>query len=110
SRRARGTGACAAPRSRSPGARSPNGARYAPTGMAIAREAAPVGSLEEARGGGLDRIDLVELYRLMLVPRGVEERGHVLFRQGKVPGSFYTGRGNEAAAVGVGFAMGLDDV
>ena len=78
--------------------------------MAIAREAAPVGSLEEARGGGLDRIDLVELYRLMLVTRGIEERGHVLFRQGKVPGSFYTGRGNEAAAVGVGFAMGLDDV
>ena len=78
--------------------------------MAIAREAAPVGSLEEARGGGLDRIDLVELYRLMLVTRGIEERGHVLFRQGKVPGSFYTGRGNEAAAVGVGFAMGLYDV
>src|SRR4051812_3194281 len=78
--------------------------------MAIAREAEPVGSLEEARGGGLDRIDLVELYRLMVVTRGIEERGHVLFRQGKVPGSFYTGRGNEAAAVGVGFAMGLDDV
>ena len=78
--------------------------------MAIAREAAPVGSLAEARGGGLDRIDLVELYRLMLVTRGIEERGHMLYRQGKIPGSFYTGRGNEAAAVGVGFAMGVDDV
>ena len=78
--------------------------------MAIAREAAPVGSLEEARGVGLDRIDLVQLYRLMLVTRGIEERGHILYRQGKIPGSFYTGRGNEAAAVGVGFAMGLDDV
>src|SRR4029077_36481 len=62
------------------------------------------------RGGGLDRIDLVELYRLMLVTRGIEERGHVLFRQGKVPGAFYTGRGSEASAVGVVFAMGLDDV
>ena len=50
--------------------------------MAIAREAAPVGSLAEARGGGLDRIDLVELYRLMLVTRGIEERGPMLFRQG----------------------------
>jgi TPP-dependent pyruvate/acetoin dehydrogenase alpha subunit len=84
--------------------------RYAPTGMAIAREAAPVGSLAEARGGGLDRIDLVELYRLLLVTRGIEERGHMLYRQGKIPGSFYTGRGNEAAAVGVGFAMGVDDI
>jgi TPP-dependent pyruvate/acetoin dehydrogenase alpha subunit len=78
--------------------------------MAIAREAAPVSSLDEVRGAGLDRVDLVELYRLMLVTRGIEERGHILFRQGKVPGSFYTGRGNEAAAVGVGFAMGPDDV
>jgi TPP-dependent pyruvate/acetoin dehydrogenase alpha subunit len=78
--------------------------------MAIAREAAPAGSLAEVRAGGLDRIDLVELYRLMLVTRGIEERGHILFRQGKVPGSFYTGRGNEAAAVGVGFALGSDDV
>ena len=34
----------------------------------------------------------------------------MLYRQGKIPGSFYTGRGNEAAAVGVGFAMGVDDI
>jgi pyruvate dehydrogenase E1 component alpha subunit len=78
--------------------------------MAIAREAPPVASLDEVRASGLDRADLVELYRLMLTTRGIEERGHILFRQGKVPGSFYTGRGNEAAAVGVGYAMGLDDV
>ena len=32
----------------------------------------------------------------------MEERGHILYKQGKIPGSFYTGRGNEAAAVGVG--------
>ena len=43
-------------------------------------------------------------------PRGVEERGHILYRQGKIPGSFYTGRGNEAASVGVATAMGPDDV
>jgi pyruvate dehydrogenase E1 component alpha subunit len=78
--------------------------------MAIAREAAPVSTLADARAAGLDRVDLVELYRLLLVTRGIEERGHILFRQGRVPGSFYTGRGNEAAAVGVGFAMGPDDV
>ena len=42
--------------------------------------------------------------------RGIEERGHILYRQGKIPGSFYTGRGNEGAAVGVATAMRPDDV
>jgi pyruvate dehydrogenase E1 component alpha subunit len=46
----------------------------------------------------------------MLITRGIEERGHILYRQGKIPGSFYTGRGNEAASVGVATAMGPDDV
>ena len=78
--------------------------------MAIAREAGPVGSLHEVREAGLDREDLLGVYRNMLVTRGVEERGHILYRQGKIPGSFYTGRGNEAAAVGVATAMGPEDV
>ena len=50
------------------------------------------------------------MYRNMLITRGIEERGHILYRQGKIPGSFYTGRGNEAASVGVATAMGPDDV
>src|SRR5512135_2602478 len=78
--------------------------------MAIAREAEPVGSLSETKEAGLDREDLLGIYRNMLITRGVEERGHILYRQGKIPGSFYTGRGNEAAAVGVATAMGPDDV
>jgi TPP-dependent pyruvate/acetoin dehydrogenase alpha subunit len=78
--------------------------------MAIAREAEPVGSLKEVREAGLDRDDLLAVYRNMLVTRGIEERGHILYKQGKIPGSFYTGRGNEAAAVGVATAMGSDDV
>src|SRR5256886_1424395 len=78
--------------------------------MAIAREAEPVGSLSEVKDVGLDREDLLGLYRNMLVTRGVEERGHILYKQGKIPGSFYTGRGNEAAAVGIGTAMGPEDV
>src|SRR5512132_2842471 len=78
--------------------------------MAIAREAEPVGSLQEVREAGLDREDLLAAYRNMLVTRGIEERGHILYKQGKIPGSFYTGRGNEAAAVGVGTAMGAEDV
>ena len=78
--------------------------------MAIAREAEPVGSLTEVREAGLDRDDLLGIYRSMLITRGIEERGHILYKQGKIPGSFYTGRGNEAAAVGVATALGPDDV
>jgi TPP-dependent pyruvate/acetoin dehydrogenase alpha subunit len=78
--------------------------------VAIARVAEPSGSLQEVKEWGLDREDLLQIYRNMLVTRGVEERGHILYRQGKIPGSFYTGRGNEAASVGVATAMGTDDV
>jgi TPP-dependent pyruvate/acetoin dehydrogenase alpha subunit len=78
--------------------------------LAIATRAEPVGSLSEIREAGLDRDDLLTIYRNMLITRGVEERGHILYRQGKIPGSFYTGRGNEGAAVGVATAMGPDDV
>jgi pyruvate dehydrogenase E1 component alpha subunit len=59
---------------------------------------------------GLDRDALVALYRSMLTTRGLEEMGHVLYKQGKIPGSFYTGRGNEAGSVGVAAAMGAQDV
>ena len=74
------------------------------------REAEPVGSLQEVKEAGLDREDLLGIYRNMLITRGIEERGHILYKQGKIPGSFYTGRGNEAAAVGIATAMGPDDV
>jgi TPP-dependent pyruvate/acetoin dehydrogenase alpha subunit len=77
--------------------------------MAV-REAEPVTSLGEIREAGLDREDLLGIYRNMLVTRGIEERGHILYKQGKIPGSFYTGRGNEASAVGVATAMGSNDV
>ncbi len=78
--------------------------------MAVAQRAEPVSSLSEVREAGLDREDLLEVYRSMLLTRGIEERGHILYRQGKIPGSFYTGRGNEAASVGVATAMAPDDV
>jgi pyruvate dehydrogenase E1 component alpha subunit len=77
--------------------------------MAV-REAEPVGSLHEIREAGLTRQDLLTIYRNLLLTRGMEERGHILYKQGKIPGSFYTGRGNEAASVGVATAMGAHDV
>src|SRR5687768_2652119 len=77
--------------------------------MAV-REAEPLSSLGEVKEWGLDREDLFGMYRNMLLTRGIEERGHILYRQGKIPGSFYTGRGNEAGSVGVATAMGPEDV
>ena len=78
--------------------------------MAISRVAEPSGSLQDVKEWGLDREDLLQIYRNMVITRGIEERGHILYKQGKIPGSFYTGRGNEASAVGVATAMGPHDV
>lgn len=51
------------------------------------------------------------LLRHMLLMRSVEERGLALYKQGKVPGSFYDGRGQEAISVGATWAFaGADPV
>ena len=57
----------------------------------------------------LDRDDRVALFRFMLLHRAIEERGVSLYKQGKVPGSFYDGRGQEATCVGAAFALGPAD-
>jgi TPP-dependent pyruvate/acetoin dehydrogenase alpha subunit len=77
--------------------------------MALARDTESLSSSLDAEALGLERADLLGIYRNMLVTRGIEERGHILYKQGKIPGSFYTGRGNEAAAVGVASAMRPED-
>jgi TPP-dependent pyruvate/acetoin dehydrogenase alpha subunit len=53
--------------------------------------------------------DRTELLRSMLLMRGIEERAMNLYRQGKVPGSFYDGFGQEAVSVGPAFAMAAED-
>jgi TPP-dependent pyruvate/acetoin dehydrogenase alpha subunit len=53
--------------------------------------------------------DRIALLRFMLLMRGIEERAMNLYRQGKVPGSFYDGYGQEAVSVGAAFAMGPED-
>jgi pyruvate dehydrogenase E1 component alpha subunit len=42
--------------------------------------------------------------------RAVEEQGRRLYLQGKLPGSFYDGRGQEATSIGTALAMEDDDV
>src|SRR3954454_18854501 len=53
--------------------------------------------------------DRVGLLRAMLTMRGIEERAMTLYRQGKVPGSFYDGFGQEAVSAGAAWAMGPRD-
>ncbi len=53
--------------------------------------------------------DRIWLLRAMLLMRGLEERAMSLYRQGKVPGSFYDGFGQEAVSAGSAFAMAPED-
>jgi TPP-dependent pyruvate/acetoin dehydrogenase alpha subunit len=57
----------------------------------------------------LTREDRALLLRYMLLMRISEERAITLYRQGKVPGSFYDGRGQEAISVGASFVLGPRD-
>jgi TPP-dependent pyruvate/acetoin dehydrogenase alpha subunit len=57
----------------------------------------------------LNADDRVGLLRAMLMMRGIEERAMTLYRQGKVPGSFYDGFGQEAVSAGATWAMGARD-
>jgi TPP-dependent pyruvate/acetoin dehydrogenase alpha subunit len=57
----------------------------------------------------LTREDRGLLLRYMLLMRLSEERALTLYKQGKVPGSFYDGRGQEAVCVGSAFALGPRD-
>jgi TPP-dependent pyruvate/acetoin dehydrogenase alpha subunit len=53
--------------------------------------------------------DRIWLLRAMLLMRGLEERAMSLYRQGRVPGSFYDGYGQEAVSAGPAFAMAPED-
>src|SRR6266542_3362738 len=71
--------------------------------------------LDELRGSEslgdehLTRSDRSKLYRYMLLMRVSEERALTLYKQGKVPGSFYDGRGQEAISVGAAWALRPED-
>jgi TPP-dependent pyruvate/acetoin dehydrogenase alpha subunit len=67
------------------------------------------GELEEGSSDHLTRDDRALLLRYMLLMRLSEERGITLYRQGKVPGSFYDGKGQEAISVGASFVLGPRD-
>jgi TPP-dependent pyruvate/acetoin dehydrogenase alpha subunit len=66
----------------------------------------PVRDLE---GVPLTREDRANLLRYMVMMRASEERALNLYKQGKVPGSFYDGHGQEAVSVGAAYALGPRD-
>jgi len=76
---------------------------HASVARETSREAEPV------QGGHLTRADRALLYRYMLLMRLSEERALTLYRQGKIPGSFYDGCGQEAIPVGAAFVLGPRD-
>jgi pyruvate dehydrogenase E1 component alpha subunit len=67
------------------------------------------GARERPGTDALTRDDRAQLLRYMLLMRLSEERGLTLYKQGKVPGSFYDGRGQEAICVGAAFTLGPRD-
>ena len=70
------------------------------------------GARGDGRGGDADRLttaDRTALLRYMLEMRGIERRAMNLYRQGKIPGSFYDGLGQEAVSAGAAFAMAAED-
>jgi TPP-dependent pyruvate/acetoin dehydrogenase alpha subunit len=70
------------------------------------REEADVRELKSAT---LTRDDRANLFRFMVMMRASEERAITLYRQGKVPGSFYDGCGQEAISVGSAYVLAPQD-
>jgi len=74
------------------------------------REPAPEAAPDPVAPPVLTAADREALLAFMVGMRTFEERGVALYKQGRTPGSFYDGHGQEAIPVGATFAMGADDV
>jgi TPP-dependent pyruvate/acetoin dehydrogenase alpha subunit len=72
------------------------------------REDADAG-VREIGESPLTRADRANLFRYMVMMRTAEERGLTLYKQGKVPGSFYDGCGQEAISVGSAYVLAPQD-
>jgi TPP-dependent pyruvate/acetoin dehydrogenase alpha subunit len=77
--------------------------------MRLSQASAGISATLQDRGGQLTRDDRARLFRFMATMRAAEERGLALYKQGKVPGSFYDGCGQEAVSVGASYALGPRD-
>ncbi len=74
---------------------------------AAARPSAPKkGALDKA---GLKDNQLKEMWYFLKLSRYFDERMETLYRQGKLPGAIYSGRGQEGTHVGCAYALRPDD-
>ena len=83
------------------------------TAEAPAVEAVSANPLDQARAQ-IDRLrlswdHLKRLLYLLSLSRHVDERLETLYRQGKLPGAFYSGRGQEGTHVGAAYALMPED-
>jgi TPP-dependent pyruvate/acetoin dehydrogenase alpha subunit len=81
-----------------------NAARPADT-QSVTSPARKISSVPAPQPDRLSDESAMELYYWMSLTRAVEERALNLYRQGKLPGSYYTGRGQEAIAVGIALPL-----
>lgn len=63
-----------------------------------------------ANVAAVSRDERLALLRLVWLQRLFEERALALYRQGRIAGSFYDGRGQEGVAAAAGLALADDDV
>jgi TPP-dependent pyruvate/acetoin dehydrogenase alpha subunit len=87
----------------------PTGPRKGERPMATDMTIGPLAAEIPSTGEHLTRDDRVLLLRYMLLMRGIEARAMSLYKQGRVPGSFYDGFGQEAVSTGAAFAIGPAD-
>ena len=57
---------------------------------------------------GISDVELLDLYKSILIPRLVEEKMLILLRQGKIS-KWFSGIGQEAISVGVAVALNQDE-
>ena len=77
----------------------------------MATEVDPTAAPAEPPGAGrpLPDDELVEMLHMLKLCRYFDERMEALYRQGRLPGAIYSGRGQEGTHVGVAWALRDDD-
>jgi pyruvate dehydrogenase E1 component alpha subunit len=58
---------------------------------------------------GLSDDELLDMFHMLKLSRYFDERMEALYRQGRLPGAIYSGRGQEGTHVGVAWALREDD-
>lgn len=58
----------------------------------------------------MEKETLLQMYRMMYISRTFEEHAVLLNQEKKIIGSIHAGEGEEAMGVGIGFAMGENDI